>query len=184
MSERTSTPTCAPTSSSRSPSLIWLVVAIKRLQSIRRPSVAQIFTDYAGLGRLRLDLGAPAFEAVVCRLRVVDAFGTSLPFIKNWFKAPGAVKLDLRPSWTLHPVTPFNSFLGFALTAGHHRQSERPAAARPRMLIWGKSEAYFGGEVGRTSAFTSEQISTYLKCIADEGVELIAMAPSAGGGAD
>ncbi|RMX46273.1 hypothetical protein pdam_00000668 [Pocillopora damicornis] len=106
-----------------------------------------LYTDYIGLKELSTKIGtlSPQF---LCKLRVVDSFGTEAQFNFNLYKeklpggsvAPfGRYNLNLRQFQTMFPHSPDNTFLGFVVNAQPPvKNTVRKSRRKAKALVYGK----------------------------------------------
>lgn len=123
-------------------------IVSKKLCPQKLPNdVDLLYTDYIGLKELSTKIGtlSPQF---LCKLRVVDSFGTEAQFNFNLYKeklpggsvAPfGRYNLNLRQFQTMFPHSPDNTFLGFVVNAQPPvKNTVRKSRRKAKALVYGK----------------------------------------------
>lgn len=117
-----------------------------------------LFTDILGARALENKMSSGFLNAIKCRIRVLDSFGTEAMFnIVNYSSRPerehsmkyGGLELDLKQFYTMFPHSPDNTFLGFVLQNPdnvNNNTSVDIISERNIALIYGKDENYFANQ--------------------------------------
>ena len=92
---------------------------------------------------------ASLWDAVSCRVRVLDFFGSEDWSLERWFHS---VDADLHQVWTAFPYLPNNTFLGFAVMPVDLDNRPSPYTCNPpspppvkadQAMLWGKDYRYY-----------------------------------------
>ncbi|KAL9957677.1 hypothetical protein ACROYT_G034601 [Oculina patagonica] len=122
-------------------------VVSKKLCPQKLPNdIDLVYVDYIGLKQLNTKIGTlqPQF---MCKIRVVDSFGTEAQFNFNLYKekvgggsmgAFGRYNLNLRQFQTMFPHSPDNTFLGFVVNAQPHMNTAKKTRRKAKALVYGK----------------------------------------------
>ncbi|KAJ7340119.1 Alpha-1,6-mannosylglycoprotein 6-beta-N-acetylglucosaminyltransferase A [Desmophyllum pertusum] len=122
-------------------------VVAKKLCPQKLPNdIDLVYVDYIGLRELNSKIGTllPQF---LCKLRVVDSFGTEAQFNFNLYKekidggsmgAYGRYNLNLRQYQTMFPHSPDNTFLGFVVNVKPLENTDKKMRRKAKALVYGK----------------------------------------------
>lgn len=105
-----------------------------------------VYSDYIGLKQINTKIGT-VLPQFMCKLRVVDSFGTEAQFNFNQYKekvgggsmgAFGRYNLNLRQFQTMFPHSPDNTFLGFVVNAQTQVVTTKKTRRKAKALVYGK----------------------------------------------
>lgn len=116
------------------------------------PEFDLIFTDYNGLTYMQMNL-IPNLSPYMCRLRILDSFGTDAEFNYASYSEPipggksvwAMAELNLRQILTMFPHSPDNLFLGFVVSAPVPVDAQ-PLKKKPVGLVYGKDVEFWQGK--------------------------------------